>query len=217
MMIPKIKICCIISIDEANLALKYGADALGLVGNMPSGPGIITDYLIAEIAASIPFNKSSFLLTSETDAEKIIQHHHLTKTTTIQLVDKINPIAFSLIKEKLPQIKLVQVIHVIDGKTIDEALVLAEKVDYLLLDSGNPNLTVKELGGTGRVHNWEISTRIVEQSKVPVFLAGGLHAGNVQEAIEKVNPYGVDLCSGVRTNKILDEEKLAAFFKAVLQ
>jgi phosphoribosylanthranilate isomerase len=214
---PKIKICCISSIEEANLALCYGADALGLVGKMPSGPGIITDELIAEIAKNIPTTKSSFLLTSETDGEKIIQHHHLTKTTTIQLVDEIKPDAVGLIKEQLPQVKLVQVIHVIDEKTIDEALALAEKVDYLLLDSGNPNLTVKELGGTGRVHNWAISKRIVEQSKVPVFLAGGLHAGNVQEALEKINPYGVDLCSGVRTNKKLDEEKLAAFFNAALQ
>jgi phosphoribosylanthranilate isomerase len=214
---PKIKICCISSLDEADLALQYGADALGLVGKMPSGPGIITDELIAVIAAAIPSTKSSFLLTSETGGEKIIQHHHLTKTTTIQLVDEIDPNAFNLIRNQLPQIKLVQVIHVIDEKTIDEALALAEKVDYLLLDSGNPNLSVKELGGTGRVHNWEISKRIVEQSKVPVFLAGGLHAGNVQEALEKVSPYGVDLCSGVRTNKKLDEEKLAAFFKAALQ
>jgi phosphoribosylanthranilate isomerase len=214
---PKIKICCISSIEEANLALSYGADALGLVGNMPSGPGIISDEMIADIAKIVPIDKLSFLLTSETNGEAIVQHHHRTKTNTIQLVDEVTPDSFTILRNAIPATKLVQVIHVIDEKSIDEALALAEKVDYLLLDSGNPNLAVKELGGTGRVHNWAISKRIVEHSKVPVFLAGGLHADNVKEALDKVNPYGFDLCSGVRTNKQLDEEKLAAFFKAALQ
>jgi phosphoribosylanthranilate isomerase len=214
---PKIKICCISSIEEANLALQYGADALGLVGNMPSGPGIISDEMIADIAKIVPTDKLSFLLTSETNGDAIIQHHHRTKTNTIQLVDEVATGAFTILRNEIPATKLVQVIHVIDEKSIDEALALAEKVDYLLLDSGNPNLAVKELGGTGRVHNWAISKHIIEQSKVPVFLAGGLHTDNVKEALDKVNPYGFDLCSGVRTNKKLDEQKLAAFFKAALQ
>jgi phosphoribosylanthranilate isomerase len=159
----------------------------------------------------------SFLLTSRTSGKDIIAHHHLTKTNTLQLVDKVENGTYELLRKELPHIKLVQVIHVIDERNIDEALAIAEKVDYLLLDSGNPNLAVKELGGTGRVHNWDLSKQIVQQSKVPVFLAGGLHAGNVKEALDKVAPYGFDLCSGVRTNKQLDEQKLDAFFKAALQ
>jgi phosphoribosylanthranilate isomerase len=83
------------------------------------------------------------------------------------------------------------------------------------LDSGNPNLFVKELGGTGRTHNWELSRKIRESIKVPIFLAGGLNQDNVRSAIETVEPYGVDLCSGVRTNGNLDEIKLEAFFKAI--
>ncbi|HNL40150.1 MAG TPA: hypothetical protein PKH43_13465, partial [Saprospiraceae bacterium] len=90
-----------------------------------------------------------------------------------------------------------------------------DQLDALLLDSGNPNLAVKELGGTGRVHNWAISRRIVEQSGVPVFLAGGLRPDNVQAAVEAVQPWGLDLCSGVRTEGRLDEQKLAAFFAAL--
>ena len=87
------------------------------------------------------------------------------------------------------------------------------EVDALLLDSGNPKLAIKELGGTGRVHNWKLSRSIVEQSPVPVFLAGGLNPSNVKQAIDEVQPYGLDLCSGVRTNGRLDPAKLEAFFK----
>ena len=107
-----------------------------------------------------------------------------------------------------------QVIHVIDETSVDEAIEISEMVDALLLDSGNPKLAVKELGGTGRVHNWKLSRKIVEASKVPVFLAGGLNAANVKEAIEKVVPFGIDVCSGVRTNGHLDKTKLEAFFTA---
>lgn len=213
---PKVKICCINSLEEAQLAIDYGASALGLVGPMPSGPGVITDELIAEIAAKIPTDIETFLLTSETNIDDIISHHERTKTTTIQLVDKLKNGTHKDLRAALPEVKLVQVIHVLGNETIDEALEASASVDYLLLDSGNPNLKVKELGGTGRIHNWNISKRIVELSDAPVFLAGGLRPDNVSEAIESVNPYGLDLCSGVRTEGILDIKKLEVFFKAVL-
>ncbi len=199
------------------MAIDHGANALGLVGPMPSGPGVITDELIAEIAAQTPSEIDTFLLTSETNVDDIISHHQRTKTTTIQLVDKIKNGTYAALRAALPGVKLVQVIHVLEDKSIDEALSVSNFVDYLLLDSGNPNLKIKELGGTGKVHNWNISRRIVELSEVPVFLAGGLRPGNVREAINEVNPYGLDLCSGVRTNGLLDVGKLDAFFKAVNQ
>jgi phosphoribosylanthranilate isomerase len=88
-------------------------------------------------------------------------------------------------------------------------------VDALLFDSGNPSLAVKELGGTGRVHDWSISRRIREQVNVPVFLAGGLNAGNAAEAARQVRPFGLDICSGVRTDGRLDESKLRAFVEAL--
>ena len=211
---PRIKICCISSIEEARIAIQFGASALGLVGQMPSGPGIITDELIHAIARSVPPPVGTFLLTSETSAEEIINHHFKTQTNTIQLVDELKVGSYLEIKKIIPSVKLVQVVHIINEASVDEALKLAEQVDALLLDSGNPALDIKVLGGTGKVHNWSISRKIVEQSPVPVFLAGGLHAGNVQEAIDKVQPFGLDLCSGVRTNKALDPVKLESFFKA---
>ncbi len=210
----KVKICCISSVEEARMAIQYGASALGLVGKMPSGPGPIGDDLIFEITRVIPPPVASFLLTSETKTAQIIQHHHRTFTNTIQLVDELFERDYKALKQALPAIKIVQVIHVVDESSVDEAIEISEWADALLLDSGNPKLAVKELGGTGRTHNWVLSRTIVEQSKIPVFLAGGLNENNVRDAIEHVNPYGIDLCSSIRTNGQLDEAKLERFFKA---
>jgi phosphoribosylanthranilate isomerase len=211
----RVKICCIASEEEAKLAISFGASALGLVAAMPSGPGPITDELILRIARSVPPPIATFLLTCETSAEAIIAHHRRTLTNTLQLVDAPEPGVYEAIRAALPSIKIVQVIHVRNERSLDEALQAAEQVDALLLDSGNPSLVVKQLGGTGRVHDWRLSRRIVELSPVPVFLAGGLLANNVREAIDQVQPFGVDLCSGVRTSGYLDPKKLEAFFNAV--
>jgi len=212
---PRVKICCISSSEEAAMAIRHGAAALGLVGKMPSGPGIISDEEIYSIAQTIPPPIASFLLTSETTAEDIVTHHRRVHTTSIQLVDALSGRSYEFIRKELPAVKLVQVIHVIDEHSVEEAIEISQWVDAILLDSGNPNLSVKELGGTGRTHNWQLSRQIREHISKPVFLAGGLHPLNVQEAIETVQPFGVDLCSGVRTNGKLDERKLEAFFKAM--
>ena len=211
----RIKICCIASIAEAKMAIRHGADALGLVAKMPSGPGPITDELIETIASVIPPPLASFLLTSEQTAARVILHLQRTKTNTVQLVDELLDQDYDAIRAALPQVKVVQVIHVTGEESIEEALRLQEKVDAFLLDSGNPKAAVKTLGGTGNTHNWDISRELVRRVGVPVFLAGGLHAGNVKEAIEKVQPFGVDICSGVRTNGKLDEEKLRKFIAVV--
>lgn len=214
-MLPKVKICCISSEEEARIAVERGASALGLVARMPSGPGPIADDLILSIARTVPPPIATFMLTSETAAQAIIAHHRRTLTNTIQIVDELTEGSYEEIKRELPTIKLVQVIHVIDESSVDEAIRIAASVDALLLDSGNPKAAIKELGGTGRVHNWALSRKIVEQSKVPVFLAGGIHAGNVQQAINEVGPFGIDLCSSVRTDGKLDPYKLNLFFQAM--
>ncbi|MBK8551537.1 MAG: phosphoribosylanthranilate isomerase [Ignavibacteria bacterium] len=213
--IPKVKICCISSTAEALTAISHGASALGLVSNMPSGPGVISDEMILKIVEVIPETLDTFLLTSEIETKQIILQHKKFKTRTLQLVDEVKLNVYEELKYEIPEVKLVQVIHVIDESSIDYANSISKYVDAILLDSGNPNLKVKELGGTGKVHDWSISSKIREKVDVPVFLAGGLNPENVREAIETVEPYGVDLCSGVRTNGKLDEGKLKKFFEAV--
>ena len=211
----RIKICCISSIEEAALAIKHGADALGLVAKMPSGPGPIADELIAAIAKTIHPPISSFLLTSEQSASSIINHVQKVNTNTVQIVDELAAGSYQQIREAMPHLKIVQVIHVTGEESIEQAMKIKDEVDAILLDSGNPSAAIKTLGGTGNTHNWNISRKLVETVGIPVFLAGGLHAGNVAEAVATVQPFGVDICSGVRTNGQLDAAKLSAFIKAL--
>jgi phosphoribosylanthranilate isomerase len=211
----RVKICCISSPEEARLAISYGASALGLVSAMPSGPGPIPEELIAEIAAIIPPGVSSFLLTSKQDAASIIEQQRKARVNTLQLVDAVPVETYSDLRRELPGVAIVQVVHVTGDQAIQEARRVAPSVDAILLDSGNPALGVKELGGTGRTHDWRISRRIREEIAVPVFLAGGLHAENVVDAIRAVEPYAVDVCSGVRSNGRLDEGRLSRFFRSV--
>ena len=212
---PFVKVCCISSIEEANLAIASGASALGLVSDMPSGPGVIEESEIARIVTAVPPPIATFLLTAWQEAEPIIEQHMNCRTTTIQLVDRVEQSELIRLRKRLPGIKLVQVIHVVGDESLEEARSAAEFVDALLLDSGNQSLPVKELGGTGRTHDWRLSRRICAESVVPVFLAGGLRASNVGEAISQVMPFGIDLCSSVRSEGELDKEKLQLFMDAV--
>lgn len=211
----RVKICCINSIEEARLAIFYGASAIGLVGDMPSGPGIISDNKIRQIAKTVPPMVSTFLLTIETKASEIINHYNKVNTSTIQIVDSLDNRDYKKIRSKLPHVKIVQVVHVLNESSVREAIAVSTMVDAILLDSGNPNLSIKELGGTGRTHNWDLSKKIREQIDIPIFLAGGITSNNVVEAINYVKPFGVDLCSGVRTNGNLDKNKLITFFNAI--
>jgi len=197
------------------MAIQAGADALGLVGKMPSGPGAIDDDLIAAIAKKIHPPVSSFLLTSEQSATGIINHLNRTHINTVQIVDDLLDGTYRQIRDVLPYLRIVQVIHVSGEESVDQAMKIQELVDAILLDSGNPKATIKTLGGTGNTHNWDLSRKIVESVTIPVFLAGGLQGNNVAEAINLVQPFGVDVCSGVRTEGGLDPGKLKSFMRAV--
>jgi phosphoribosylanthranilate isomerase len=210
-----VKICCIADLDEARLSIGAGASAIGLVSAMPSGPGPIEEAKIARIAAAVPRPTETFLLTALTDAEAVAAQHRRCGTTAVQLVDALEEAELRRLRRLLPGTRLVQVIHVTGPASVDEAREAAPLVDTILLDSGNPGLAVKELGGTGRVHDWTTSRRIRDSVGVPVLLAGGLHPGNAREAFDRVQPAGLDVCSGLRPNGRLDAGKLQAFFHAL--
>jgi len=212
---PRVKICCISSVEEAALAVECGASALGLVSHMPSGPGVISDELIAEIAATVPPAIGTFLLTSRQSVREMVAQHRLCRTNTIQICDHLTAGTHRELKHALPGISVVQVIHVTGPESVEEAAQVASSVDAILLDSGNQKLAVKELGGTGRTHDWTLSRTIRERADVPLFLAGGLTPENLGQAVEEVGPFGLDVCSGVRTGGKLDKDKLRRFFEAV--
>ncbi|MEM6750952.1 MAG: phosphoribosylanthranilate isomerase [Planctomycetota bacterium] len=212
----RVKVCCIGSRQEARVAIDHGADALGLVADMPSGPGVIDDEAITGIAASLPPPIDAFLLTRETQAQRIADHARRTGVRTVQLVDDaVTPETRRELKRSRPTLRIVQVLHVVGEASIERARHAAEHADALLLDSGNPSAATPELGGTGRRHDWSVSRRVVESVEIPVFLAGGLSPDNAARAIEEVRPYGLDVCTGLRTQGRLDPDKLSRFMAAV--
>jgi phosphoribosylanthranilate isomerase len=212
---PRVKICCISSVEEARLAIHYGASALGLVSEMPSGPGVISEGTIAQVASMVPPAVSSVLLTSKVDTLGIIAQQRRLGVNTIQICDRLQSGTHEDLRQALPGISIIQAIHITGEESIEEAVAIAPHVHGLLLDSGDRFLEIKELGGTGRTHDWIISRRIRELVNIPVFLAGGLNPDNIVAAIRQVGPFGVDVCSGIRTNGQLDEVKLSSFFQEV--
>jgi phosphoribosylanthranilate isomerase len=237
-----IKICCIGSLEEARLALRHGATSIGLVSRMPSGPGPIPEDLIAEIAAALPRDTDSVLLTSKLTVSEIAGQHQRCRTRSIQLCAMLPLEAYPTLRATLPEVRIIQALHVPAGHGLREAASLAAHVDAFLLDSGGidelaadaecpggPGRTLRDggceagdiapgslrtLGGTGRTHDWEKSRAICEAVSLPVYLAGGLRPENVAAAIRQVRPYGVDVCTGVRTAGRLDEAKLREFIRA---
>ncbi len=212
----RVKVCCIASEEEVAIAVRAGASAVGLVSRMPSGPGPIPEARIRDIARIVPPGVDTFLLTCETTAEPIIAQQRYCRTNTLQLVDEVEADVHAALRDALPGIRIVQVIHVQDDRALDQAMSVAPRVDAILLDSGNPSLATKELGGTGRAHDWAVSRRIRDAVQVPVFLAGGLNPDNVARAIAQVQPFAVDVCSGLRTDGHLDVVKLEKFMRAVV-
>ncbi len=207
----RIKVCCIHSVEEAELAISHGADALGLVGEMPSGPGVIDDDLARMIAEQVPPTVETFLLTSRTSGKEIAEHAAYCRTTTVQIVQHIDPAQYATILSLVPNVRRVQVIHVEDESALDLIEHYEPYVHAFLHDSGRPGAAVAEFGGTGRVHDWDVSKQFVQKSRRPVFLAGGLNPGNVNDAIAQVEPFGIDLCSGIRIDNRLDRDLLNAF------
>lgn len=209
------KICCISSEDEAALAVSAGAAALGLVGPMPSGPGTLSVETAARLARVVPPGVDSFYLTSQTTAAGILAEVAQVRPTVVQVVQHIDPAEAATLRRGLGATRYVQVVHVEGHDALELIERYAAHADAFLLDSGRPSAPTQELGGTGRTHDWSVSRAFVQASPKPVWLAGGLKPDNARAAIEAVRPFGLDLCSGVRTDGDLDPEKLWAFMGAV--
>ena len=211
----QIKICCIASEEEAQMALNEGVDAVGLVGEMPSGPGVIGSDRASSIVAVLPDSVDSFFLTSHDRGRDIVEELGVSHASTVQIVRHIDPVEYLPVIENLPKLRRVQVIHVENDSALELIERYNEVADAFLLDSGKTMGANPQFGGTGKVHDWTISKQFVQSTDLPVYLAGGLSPGNVFRAITEVRPAGVDVCSGVRSNDTLDSEKVQAFVKEV--
>jgi phosphoribosylanthranilate isomerase len=215
LMRTRVKICCIRSDAEAGMAVEAGADAIGFVAQRPPSPRTIPDDQIASIiAAAQPF-VATCLLTSEETADAISAHVDSTCPTTVQILPHIDPAESARLATLQPHVRRIQVIHVQGTEALNLIEDYAPYVHGFLLDSGNPISTGHKFGGTGRQHDWDVSAEFVKVSPVPVFLAGGLSPANAADAILRVKPFGIDLCTGVRTDGLLNREKLMSFMLAV--
>ncbi len=211
----KVKICCIRSPEEAQLAVSFGAAALGLVSEMPVGPGELPERMIRDIVTALPESTGTFLLTAVTDPDRLIEKAHACAVNTLQLWDPLAPPDYARLRAALPGVSIVQAIHVIDRSAVDQAIAAARQADALVLDSSNPQVPFRWESQAGRTHDWDISREIVETVDCPVLLAGGLSSENVEFAVRTVRPYGVDVCTGVRSDDALDRRKVVSFFEAL--
>ena len=211
----RMKVCCIRDLEEACLAIRYGVDAVGLVGPMPNGPGQIDAPTVRALTTTTHAGVSSWTLTIATDAATIIETARASATQTIQLVCGVEPAVADVIRAAMPALRVVSVVHVLGPTAIAAAVRIAPHVHGVLLDSGRPGAKTPTYGGTGDTHDWDVSRQIVDAVPGPVWLAGGLTPSNVGGAIRAVRPFGVDVCSKLRTDGRLDQAKLMAFAAAV--
>jgi phosphoribosylanthranilate isomerase len=207
----KTKVCCISDAAEARMAAQEGADWLGLVGPMPSGPGVLSLEQAREIATSCHFSARPILLTSAQRADDILAEAAFVGVDAVQIVRHIS--CDEATQLKASALHYVQVIHVGGPEALALIGAYAPYCDAFLLDSGSPSR--EAFGGTGQTHDWSVSAEFVRRADKPVFLAGGLNPDNAREAICEVRPYGVDICSGVRRHHKLDPELLCAFMEKV--
>jgi phosphoribosylanthranilate isomerase len=191
----RVKICGIKSIDEAWMAVDAGADAFGLiVGATHKTEDVLKPETAHYILKEAPPYISSVLVTHLTTAKEILAIYTKVPACHIQLQDNISIDEIDKLRKNLKHVKLIKAIHVVRKDAVDAAKYFAPNVDALLLDSK----TRFRIGGTGKVHDWNISRDIVESIEIPIILAGGLTPENVVEAIKKVRPFGVDVNTGVK-------------------
>ena len=203
----KIKICGIRTSSDAKVAIQAGADALGfLIGTRYYTEDEIFPYRVKEILRVIegeyPQNVKKVLVTHLLDARDIVRLLKILDFTYVQLHNAISIEEIKRLRDTLPQLKIIKAVHGNGENPLDTALLYAEYADALVVDTiaktGNGKIRI---GGTGKVHDWNITARIVEMSSVPVILAGGLNPENISYAIKQVLPYGVDVNSGVEDHK----------------
>jgi phosphoribosylanthranilate isomerase len=216
-MIPpvKVKVCCVASPEEARLAVSFGVAAIGMVDETPSGEGRLPVPTIAEIVREAPHGVGTFLLTSARDVDRLEELHRVTGVNTLQLFDGLASEDYGRLRRRAPRLSLVQSIHVRDESAVECAQAVSRHVDAICLDSADPEPPFRWQNPAGQTHDWEISRQIVEAVHVPVMLAGGLTPDNVCRAIRIVRPYGVDVCTGVRSGGRLDQSLLVAFLESV--
>lgn len=192
----KVKICGVTNKEDAHLVVDSGADMLGMIVDVPvETPRKISIDEAEEISKEIG---------DALDIVVVLCPGSVGEVETV--VRRIDPFGVQLhgfeseeflksVREALPDVKLIKTVHVAENGTIHGVMPEEDYVDFILLDTFSA-----QIGGTGKKHSWAKSREIVEHSAIPVILSGGLKPENVEEAIKEVQPYGVDVASGVESS-----------------
>ena len=216
----RVKICGNTCADDVDMAVQYGADAVGFIVDVPVNTHRkISAEKARELMASVPVFVDSVLVIMPDSAESALSLIDAVRPDIVQIHNDLDADVLSKIKDEsgIPLIKTISIPSSLEMNKTNAADV-AEKIladidsishiaDAALLDTKTKALA----GGTGMIHDWGISCAIAARSSLPVILAGGLNPDNVASAVSNVSPYGVDTASGVETERKKDREKVKRF------
>jgi phosphoribosylanthranilate isomerase len=210
----RVKICGITREEDLAFAVAAGADAVGFLVGVPSSPRNLTLERAEMLLRQVPVFVDSVVVTAPQSINGLAEICERLKPTAIQIHGKKNFEA-SEIRERIKDTRLIKTVYVTEDALNETAIEELKTFDAVLLDS----FTKGQYGGTGRVHDWTLSRQIKEAvDPVSVILAGGLNPENVKEAIMAVEPYAVDVASGVEANPgIKDQGKVRAFLENAKQ
>ncbi|MGF1562289.1 MAG: phosphoribosylanthranilate isomerase [Geminicoccaceae bacterium] len=210
----RVKVCGHKRPDDARMSCAYGADAVGvLVGQTHVSADFVPLDAARAIFAAVPPFIARVLVTHVMEASDIVALVTTAGADHVQLHGACTPATVRALRAALPRVRLIKTVHVQDARSVDIVRSWPSLVDAVLLDSASP--ATGQIGGTGRPHDWRLSARIVQDTSLPVILAGGLHGGNVGQAIACVRPFAVDANSGTKqADGYKDPARLAAFIQA---
>lgn len=192
----RVQIAGVSSLEEALAAERAGADALGFTLRLPTGVhDDLTEAKARSIIAALPPFITSVVITYVGAAREAVELCRYLGAGALQLHGELPVNDLPLIRAALPHLKVIRAVHVTGPEALAQARSLMRHVDALILDTYDA--TTGRHGATGKTHDWCISQAIVSKSRIPVILAGGLTPDNVAEAVALVQPWGVDVHTGV--------------------
>jgi phosphoribosylanthranilate isomerase len=206
----KVKICGIRTEHDLNVTINSGADAVGFITDVPvDSPRKITLAEASRLILKVPVFVTSVLVIMPENAQQAVRMIQAARPVAVQIHNGL-PLS-ELVKIRKTGVKLIKTIQVYRNAQADILLKQIKELfgvaDAVLLDTALDGKT----GGTGVLHNWEVSSKVVLNTGIPVILAGGLKPENVREAVRYVRPYAVDTASGVETGGKKDEKKVMDF------
>jgi phosphoribosylanthranilate isomerase len=203
----RVKICGITQPEQSIAIASLGATALGFIC-VPNSSRYVTALQIRAAVAELPANIDTIGVFANASIPEICQVVADSGLTGVQLHGDESPNFCDQLRQALPDVEIIRALRVRSLEYLDTADDYTKYVDTLLLDAYHP----QQLGGTGKTLDWTMLKQF--SPSCPWFLAGGLTADNILEALSQVNPSGIDLSSGVeRTPGNKDLDKVAKLFE----